>query len=74
MDDLKPLRKIYTFLFQKHDIGFIRFCYAMLIPCVLSETFCRWWMMFMSLVLALSVHANSKGWNRRYGGKENAVD
>ena len=59
------LRKIYTFLFLEHDIGFCRFCYAMLIPCAFSDTFCRWWMLFMSFVLALVVHANTKGWNRR---------
>ena len=29
------MKKIYSFLFQKHDIGFMRFCYAMLFPCAL---------------------------------------
>lgn len=63
MTDL--LKKIYRFLFQKHDIGFMRFCYAMLIPCALSPEFCRWWMLFASFVLVLATQANVKGWNRR---------
>lgn len=58
------LRKIYAFLFQKHDIGFMLFCYAMLIPCAMSDVFCRLWMLFMSFVLTLAVHAKTKSWNR----------
>jgi hypothetical protein len=58
------MKKIYSFLFQKHDIGFMRFCYAMLFPCALSSEFCRCWMVFMSFVLALVVQGNVKGWNR----------
>lgn len=61
------LRKIYTFLFREHDIGVIRFFYAMLIPCVLSDVFCHWWMVFMTFVLILVTHANVKGWNRMEG-------
>lgn len=58
------LKKIYTFLFREHDIGFIRFCYAMLIPCALWPAFCRWWMYFMTFVLILVIHAKAKGWDR----------
>lgn len=58
------MKKIYSFLFQKHDIGFMRFCYAMLFSCALSSEFCRCWMVFMSFVLALVVQGNVKGWNR----------
>lgn len=61
------LRKIYTFLFQKHDIGFVRFCYAMLLPCALSDVFCHWWMLFMTFVLMLVIQANTNGWNRLDG-------
>lgn len=58
------MRRIYSYLFLKHDIGFMRFCYIMLIPCAISQVFCRFWMLFMSFVLVLVVHANSKGWNK----------
>ena len=58
------LKKIYKFLFHEHDIGFIRFCYGMLIPCVLSRVFCLWFMWFLSFVLILVIQANAKGWNR----------
>lgn len=58
------LKKVYIFLFRKHDIGFMRFCYIMLIPCALSKELLRWWMLFMSFVLVLVTHANYKGWNR----------
>ena len=61
----KALKKIYTFLFKEHDVGFMRFCYAMLIPCALWDTFCHWWMVFMTFVLMLVIQANTKGWNRR---------
>lgn len=58
------LRKIYTFLFLKHDIGFCRFSYAMLIPCAFSETIRDIWMWLMIFTMALVVQANAKGWNR----------
>lgn len=58
------MKKLYTFLFLKHDIGFMRFCYAMLIPCALSKEFCHWWMLFMVFILVLVMQANHKGWNR----------
>ena len=59
----KVLKKIYVFLFREHDVGFIRFCYAMLIPCALSDTICRAWMLFMSFILALATHTRTKCWN-----------
>lgn len=58
----EALKKCYRFLFQKHSIGFMRFCYAMLIPCAFCEEFCRWWMLFMCFVQALSIHAKTKEW------------
>ena len=58
------LRKIYTFLFRDHSVGFIRFCYAMLIPCAFSHTFRCWWLLFLCFVEALRFHASEKGWNR----------
>ena len=58
------MKKIYTFLFLTHDIGFMRFCYIMLIPCALSNEFCRWWMLFMVFIQVLWLHAHSKGWNK----------
>lgn len=62
---MSKLKKIYTFLFVEHDVGFCRFCYVMLIPCALWDAFCHWWMVFMAFVLALVYQADTKGWNRR---------
>ena len=63
------LRKIYTFLFHRHVTGFIRLCYALLVPCALSATFCRYWLLFMAFLMALSTHARAKGWDRLDGDR-----
>lgn len=56
------LKKIYFFLFRKHNTGFMRFCWLMLIPCALWEEFNRWWMLFMSFILMLLIYAKEQGW------------
>ena len=66
----KILRKIYTFLFKEHDIGFMRICYAMLIPCALSKEFCSWWMLFLAFIMTIAIHARTKRWELYADGKE----
>ena len=56
------LKKLYIFLFLRHEVGFFRFCYVMLVPCAISDTFCHWWMLFMTFVLMLLIQAGEKGW------------
>lgn len=56
----KALKRIYKFLLIDHEIGFMRFCYAMLIPCAIWEDFCRWWMWFMCFILVLSTFERRK--------------
>ena len=56
------MKKVYSFFFLKHDIGFMRFCYAMLIPCAVSQTVCRWWMLFIAFIQVLWLHGHSKSW------------
>lgn len=59
----EALKKLYIFLFLEHGVGFCRFCYAMLIPCAISDVFCHYWMVFMTFVLVLVIQAKLKGWN-----------
>lgn len=56
------LRKIFTFLFLDHSVGFVRFCYAMLIPCTFSPAFCRAWMLWLAFVMVLAIHGRTEGW------------
>jgi len=58
----RVLKKIYCFLFCKHPLGFIRFSYAALIPCILWKEFNRWWMLVMTIVLLSVILAYEKGW------------
>lgn len=58
------MKKLYTFLFLKHDVGFYRFCVAMLIPCAVWFEVCRVWMLVMAFVQMLVVLAHEKGWNK----------
>lgn len=58
------LRKIYTFLFIDHIVGFMCFCYAMLIPCALSRKFCAWWMVFVAFLPTLVIQAEVEGWDK----------
>lgn len=57
-------RKIYAFLYRKHPIGFVRFCYAMLIPCAMSKTFNALWLLISSFFLVLAIHAKTEGWDK----------
>lgn len=59
----KLLKSIYQFLFIKHDIGFFRFCMAMLIPAALSQEFCRFWMIILVFMQTLVLWARTKQWN-----------
>ena len=56
--------KIYRFLFIDHDVATCRICYAMLLPCALSERFCRVWMFVMAFVMTVVMQGRTKGWNR----------
>lgn len=58
------MKKLYTFLFLKHDIGFFRFCMVMLIPCAFWTTICAVWMLIMAGVQTLVLYAHHKGWDK----------
>lgn len=60
---MKILKPVYEFLFREHDIGFMRFCYAMLIPCAIWNQFCTVWMLFMAFILTLVTQAKNRGWD-----------
>lgn len=57
-------RKIFRFLFIDHAIGFYRLCMALLIPAVISESFCRVWMCILVFLQTLVLWARFKGWNK----------
>lgn len=61
---MKILKLFYEFLFLKHDIGFMRFCYAMLVPCAIWNSFCAIWMLFMTFILTLVTTAKINDWNK----------
>lgn len=60
MDRFYP---IYRFLFYKHRTGFFRFCMLALIPCALSEKFCRIWMYALCLLQVIMLYADINGWD-----------
>ena len=57
-------KKIYRFLFIDHDVATHRICYAMLLPCALSEMFRRIWMWAMVWVMTVVMQGKTKGWDR----------
>jgi len=59
------LKHLYWFLFREHATAFYRFSYAMLIPCVLNQTFCRIWMVIVAFLAILTMEANNSHWNER---------
>lgn len=64
----KIAKKIYRFIFIKHDIGFFRFSMLMLVPCAIFPRFCLWWMVFYVFLLELCARARAKGWNKAEEG------
>lgn len=58
------MKKLYTFLFQEHDIEFFRFYLAMLIPCALWKVICGIWVLVMVGVQTLIMVTHQKGWNK----------
>lgn len=61
---MKILKSVYKLLLREHSVGFIRFCYAALILCALSRTFALCWLVFLDFILALTIQANTQGWNK----------
>lgn len=61
---MKILKTLCNFLLVKHDMGFVRFCYIMTLPCMVWRTFCGWWLMFMSFAVAFAAMGKAKGWNK----------
>lgn len=60
---MKTLKRLYKFLLVKHVVGFMRFCYLMLIPCVFSDLFTSIWFVFLAFLLTTQALAITKGWN-----------
>lgn len=60
---MKILKRLYNFIFVKHVVGFMRFCYFMLIPCVFSKALTSIWLVFLAFLLTTQALAITKGWN-----------
>lgn len=66
MKEFKPFEKmkpVYKFLFMEHDIGFMRFCFGMMIPCAFSVTIMRVWVVIVLFIDLLRGYAHDRGWN-----------
>lgn len=57
-------KTIYRFLFIDHDVATYRICYAMLLPCALSDMFRCIWMWVMVWAMTVVMQGKTKGWDR----------
>lgn len=60
---MKIFKRLYNFFLVKHVVGFMRFNYLMLIPCIFSKAFTSIWLVFLAFLLTTQALAITKGWN-----------